>query len=491
MLVNRLRVRLMASYLVVLLVTLAVISVLVVLLLRARPVPVEPIVQRLVTIARTVERVGSGALGGRLLNPNRPELIARALDELSSRQTVRALLVGPEGVVIYDSLGVFEAGGVVDLQREGVLPPAPLSGSAEPLFQGRFTQGDGDVWLFVGQILPQPWNGAVLLLAAPRPQSSWGEVLNTFGASLLGPLIEAGLVGLGIAAALAWLTSRGLVRHLQRLRDAAHAVAAGDYRQRVPVQGPDEIRDVATAFNNMAAQVQATQAAQQDFLANVSHDLRTPLTSIQGFSQAIIDGASKDPAHHARIIHDEAGRLNRLVNELLDLARLSSGRLSMRHERVNLALIADNVAERLAIKAAEGGVRLVRDIQDAPDIAGDGDRLAQVLTNLLDNALKFTPSGGAVGVMVGPAAGGVQVTISDTGQGIPPEDLPRIFERFYQADKARGPRRGTGLGLAIAAEIVQAHGGRIRADSGGEGRGATFTLWFPALGASTVARRAR
>ena len=127
-------------------------------------------------------------------------------------------------------------------------------------------------------------------------------------------------------------------------------------------------------------------------------------------------------------------------------------------------------------------MQLVRDIQPAPEVTGDGDRLAQVLTNLIDNALKFTPRGGAVRVAVHPAQGGVLVEVTDTGQGIPAADLPRIFERFYQVDKARGPRRGTGLGLAITAEIVRAHGGRIQAASGGPGKGTTITVWLPAIG---------
>ncbi len=124
-----------------------------------------------------------------------------------------------------------------------------------------------------------------------------------------------------------------------------------------------------------------------------------------------------------------------------------------------------------------------------PDISGDGDRLAQIITNLIDNALAFTPEGGTVRVATRPADGGVELSVSDTGQGIPQEDLPRIFERFYQVDKSRGPRRGTGLGLAITTEIVQAHGGRISATSGGIGQGATFTVWFPALDMTTVIRR--
>ncbi len=485
MTVNRLHTRLIASYLAVLLVTLGVISLLLVLFLRGRPVASEPIYERLTAIVRAAEqRDGATAL----LLGARPERLAQLLNQLASRLSVRLLLSEADGTVLYDSLGVLEEGAQLELRLSGPPPGQQASPGAQALLYGDFRQG-GEQWLFVGQRIQTRLREVLFLASAPRPQSSWAEVLNLFGNSLLVPLVEAGLVGLAIAVGLAWLVNRDIVGALGRLRGAAQAIAAGHYGERVPVQGPDELRDVARAFNHMAEQVRATQAAQQDFLANVSHDLRTPLTSIQGFSQAIIDGTSQDPAHHARIIHDEAGRLNRMVGDLLDLARIAAGRLSMRQGRVNLAPIAQGVAERLSIRAQERGVHLVQDIQAVPDMAGDGDRLAQVLTNLLDNALQFTPEGGTVRLGLRPAGGGIELSVSDTGQGIPPEDLPRVFERFYQVDKARGPRRGTGLGLAITAEIVQAHGGRIRAESGGVGRGATFRAWFPALDMSTIVRR--
>ncbi len=490
---NRLRARLLLSYLVVLVVTLVVSGLLLVLILRGQPVAREPIVARLTTLARAAAQREIAA--GLLLNAL-PSRLAQALDRIASSANTRVIAASPEGAIIYDSLGTLGVGAAVDFRLSQSGPNGPAGpnspagqNSPDGLLEGSFVQ-DGQEWLIVGDHIQTRQADALLLFAAPRPESSWREVLRLFGTSVLLPLLEAGTVGLGVALLMAWITSQGILRGLFGLQKAAGEVAAGNYAERVPVSGPDEVRDVAQAFNHMAAQVQAAQVAQQDFLANVSHDLRTPLTSIQGFSQAIIDGASKDPAYHARIIFDEAGRLNRLVGELLDLARISSGRLSMHQGRVDVGAVAAAVAERLTIRAREAGIQLVRDIQPAPEVTGDGDRLAQVLTNLIDNALKFTPGGGAVRVAVGPGEGGVRIAVSDTGQGVPQEDLPRIFERFYQVDKARGPRRGTGLGLAITAEIVRAHGGRIRADSGGPGQGTTITVWLPAIGMSTVVRRA-
>ncbi len=257
----------------------------------------------------------------------------------------------------------------------------------------------------------------------------------------------------------------------------------------MPIAGPPEVRAVAEAFNDMSAQVQAANQAQQDFLANVSHDLKTPLTSIQGYSQAIIDGAAPDPVVAAKIIHEEAGRLNRMVVELTDLARLQAGRLSMRWSPVEIGQLTAAIAERLKIMARDKQIALQVDTHPMPEITGDGDRLAQVLTNLISNAIKYTPAGGHIWVSTRTANGGVQVIVRDDGVGIPADELPRVFERFYQVDKARGPQRGTGLGLAIAAEIVQAHGGKLTAASDGENRGSTFVLWLPSPQMSTVLRK--
>jgi signal transduction histidine kinase len=303
--------------------------------------------------------------------------------------------------------------------------------------------------------------------------------------------VQAAIVGLIIAIALAWFISRSIARPLQALASAAPAVAQGHFDQQVPVTGPPEVRAVAESFNRMSGEVRANQQAQRDFLANVSHDLKTPLTSIQGYSQAIIDGAAKDPAQAASIIYEEASRLNRMVIELTDLARIQAGRLSMQTTAIDMGQIVAAVAQRLSVVANKKGLRLDVQAEPMPEIAGDGDRLAQVMVNLISNAIKYTPSGGTVTVQTCLAEQGVEVIVQDTGIGIPTEDLPRIFERFYQVDKARGPKRGTGLGLAITAEIVHAHGGRISVSSAGEGKGSIFTVWFPSPQMSTVVRGRR
>jgi signal transduction histidine kinase len=243
----------------------------------------------------------------------------------------------------------------------------------------------------------------------------------------------------------------------------------------------------------MARQVRASRDAQRDFVANVSHELKTPLTSIQGYSQAILDGTAADPEtvrRSAAIIHDEAERMRRMVAELLDLARIETGQIVMRREPLDLRLLLENLVERFRLRADEAGVELTAQVEELPSVAGDGDRLAQVFANLLDNALKFTPQGGRVALAAKrltpsgvrrrgrawPLA--VEVAVSDSGPGIPPEDLPRVFERFYQVDKSRKHTGSVGLGLAITREIVEAHGGTIQAESI-EGLGTRFTVTLP------------
>jgi signal transduction histidine kinase len=298
-----------------------------------------------------------------------------------------------------------------------------------------------------------------------------------------------------IALALSVWIARSVAKPLRAIAEATGRVASGDYEHRVPVTGPTEAQIVGYAFNNMTAQVQFTQQAQQDFLANVTHDLRTPLTSIQGYSQAIIDGVAADPEktkHAATIIHDEAGRLNRLVNDLLDIAKIQAGRMQMTRQAVEIDQVLRTVGGSMAVKAQQKSVELHVQIPDLVRIAGDGDRLAQVFTNLVDNAVKHTDSGGQVWLIAKVDEGGVLVTVQDTGEGIPPEDLSRIFERFYQVDKSRNrpaQRDGAGLGLAITHEIVHAHGGRIWVESE-VGAGTRFSVWLPMMSGdrSTVIR---
>jgi two-component system sensor histidine kinase ResE len=243
----------------------------------------------------------------------------------------------------------------------------------------------------------------------------------------------------------------------------------------------------------MSEQVHSSRQSQRDFVANVSHELKTPITSIQGFAQAILDGTAKRGEalqQAARVIYDEAGRMHRLVIELLELARLDAGGGSLKRESVDLGILLAALARKLEPMAKAAGVTLRTDLADLPQLSGDGDRLVQVFTNLTENAIKHTPRDGAVSisaVLLDGATrqdGAALITVADTGPGIPPEEAGRVFERFYQLDKARaaGPDRGVGLGLPIARQIVEAHGGSLSLESE-LGQGSRFVVRLPLGGA--------
>ena len=490
-----LRWRLVVSYLLVLAVTLSAIALAIIFILRTRPAPPEPTYLRLASVAQSVDLTAIIREALPLLNPDDPfDALATQLQSIATERDVRVMLIDiTNKIVTYDSAEAYDSGQSIDIQASVYSLPTQLQRgifTRVDVLSGRFDDLSKETWLFVAlQQVRRGLTTNALVFADRQGHQSLQDAREDFGAGLLPLLCQAAASGIIIAVILAGVISRTIARPLQGVAQAAAGVAAGNFAERVPVTGPPEVRAVAEAFNDMSAQVQITQQAQQDFLANVSHDLKTPLTSIQGYSQAIVDGAAPDPVSAARIIHEEAGRLNRMVVELTDLARLQAGRLSMHWSPLDVGQLTGAIAERLAIMAKEKNIALSIDTRPLPEVTGDGDRLAQVLTNLISNAIKYTPPGGHVWVKTGLHDSGVQVIVKDDGIGIAPNELPRIFERFYQVDKARGPQRGTGLGLAITAEIIQAHGGTIEADSEGENKGATFTLWLPSPQMSTVLRK--
>jgi signal transduction histidine kinase len=318
-------------------------------------------------------------------------------------------------------------------------------------------------------------------LVVATPAASLSEVVE----DLMPRLLFSGLIGVAAALVLGFLLSQSVAAPLRNIARAARNVARGNYRQRVPATGPREVRDLAANFNRMTEEVQRSQQTLRDFLANISHELKTPLTSIRGFSGAMLDGTIDDPAgvqRSVRVINDEAGRVLRLVEELLDLSRIESGQVSMQLEPLDMNELFAHVEEVFALRGEDAGVRLEAEAQNAEPAQGDFDRLEQVLNNLLDNALRHTPEGGLVRLASRDLQPGVvQVTVSDTGSGIAPEDLPHLFDRFYRASNSRDGhegRKGHGLGLAIAREIVRAHGGEIWATSE-PGRGTTFVFTLP------------
>jgi two-component system, OmpR family, sensor kinase len=291
-------------------------------------------------------------------------------------------------------------------------------------------------------------------------------------------LAWAALLAAALSLALGIVISRLLTAPLGRLTQAAQAVAAGDLSQCVEVRSRDEIGELSGAFNGMTASLAAAETLRRNLMADVAHELRTPLTVVQGNLQAILDGVYPLEMAQVLTLYDETRLLTRLVDDLHDLALADAGQLRLERAPVDLAALARAAVDQFTPAAEAAGVDLELAAADSgPEVEGDAGRLAQVLRNLLSNALRHTPRGGRVAVGVERAGGWARLQVADTGSGIAPEDVPHVFDRFYRGDRSRG-RGGAGLGLAIARQLVAAHGGRIEVASP-PGAGATFTVTLP------------
>ena len=293
-------------------------------------------------------------------------------------------------------------------------------------------------------------------------------------------LLVGGFTGLILAVVLATLLVAGITRPLRRLTDAARRIASGDFSQRVAVTSPSEAAELASSFNRMAETLERDQETRRRLLADIVHELRTPLSVIQGTAQGFLDGVIAADAAHAGIIRDEASLLNKLITDLRDIALAESGELRLEKRPANLAALARQAARTVQPRATEKGVELEVVAPDGLPLAlVDSDRTLQIVGNLLENALRHTPAGGRVTMgLSGPQDGLLALQVADTGEGIPPDHLPHVFERFYRADPAR-PAGGTGLGLAIVKQLTEAQGGSVRVESS-SGRGSVFTVTFPA-----------
>ncbi len=306
-------------------------------------------------------------------------------------------------------------------------------------------------------------------------------------------LVSLGLAGAGgalLALVLSYALARRLTRPIAELADATTRLAAGQPDVRVPVASADELGALARSFNDMSGELSRARESQRQFLESVTHELKTPLTSIRGYAEAIEEEAVT-AAEGARVIEAEAGRLERLVLDLLDLARLGKAGFGVAQVPIDLGSIARQVVERHRPQAVEMSVELTGRGGSSPAWAlGDADRVLQATSNLVENALRLTPPGGSVTVRADPA----RISVRDTGPGLAAEDLPHAFERFYLHRRYRSERPvGSGLGLAIVQELVTSMGGSVEARRPQDG-GAEFVMRLPAAdppGPATPERSAR
>jgi len=371
------------------------------------------------------------------------------------RAGMLTLLADGQGFVVYDSQGQ-RTGETLNRSEQNLAIPIQVEGRT------------------VGFLLAIPPSGMQL---QPQEQSFLDQVNRA--------LLLAGALAGGLGILLGLGLSRGLTAPLARLTAAARRIAGGDLSQRVPETGSAEMAALGQAFNQMAADLEKVEELRRNMVADVAHELRTPLSVLQGNLRAILDGVY--PLEQAEIaaLYDETRLLSRLVDDLHELAQAEAGQLHLDLRPTDLVEVVQTTVANFAVAAEAKGVKLTTDWVDETanlPVLADPDRLAQIMRNLLSNALRHTPEGGQIAVSAtynghcefnGPA---VRIVVADTGEGIPPDDLPHVFDRFWRADRSRARETaGSGLGLAIAKHLVQAHGGEMGVESE-VGRGSRF--WF-------------
>jgi len=307
------------------------------------------------------------------------------------------------------------------------------------------------------------------------------ELYTTFQASFNEALAWAVLAAVSFALVVSVLFSRGVNAPVRAMMSASQRIAEGHYHERVQVCGADELGQLAGRFNAMAGKLEQIETMRRQLIGDVTHELRTPLTAIKGSMEGLMDGVLPASDETFGQIYQEADRMGRLVDDLQELSRVEADTFKLDLRLVALAELVDAAMARLGRQYEEKGVALTSSLPpDLPLVQADADRVGQVLLNLIGNALQYTPEEGEVRVSATRHGDEVEVSVTDTGVGIPAEHLPHIFDRFYRVDRSRCRRAGggSGIGLTIAKRLVEAHGGRIWAESEGEGKGSklTFTL---------------
>lgn len=277
------------------------------------------------------------------------------------------------------------------------------------------------------------------------------------------------------------MTNR-LIKPLKEMESISQKMSQGDFSKRIQVDQSDEVGNLAASFNILASSLETVDQKRREFLQNVSHELRTPLSYMKGYAEAILDGVAGDKKaveRYVSIIHNETDRMQRLVHDLLDLAQLEDDSYPMRDEPLPIAQLITDVADRFDLAASQKEIQLVQNLDDDLIVNGDSDRLEQVVSNLLDNAIRYTPNGKSIAVTLKREGASAVLMIHDSGPGIPKEDLPKVVERFYRVDRARTRKEGgTGLGLAIVYQIVKKHQGLLNIESA-EGSGTTVVVKLP------------
>jgi signal transduction histidine kinase len=470
-----LRSRVIATYLVVVVISLLLVSFVFVFFRRKDIQDYESssLLQEVTVLASEI-----GRLGGLLPATTAPQSSATvaktaALKSFLAREArviqARLFLLADDGSVIAETGGT-------SLNPTAAIPPQFYSTEGTRAGE-RYFPRLGETILFASAPTHLGNQSPVFLLGV--------EPLEQFRAatlSLIWYVLIAGLIALLISMSLALYLSGTISRPVGAVAEAARGMATGDYRQRVEPRGPAESVELANEFNLMAERVQTAYELQRDFTANVSHELRTPLTSIEGFSQALLDGTSQGETERLRsiqIINEESTRLVRVLRDLLMLSQIDSGEVKPEMRYVDLVDLLRKLENLYAGRSQDSRVTLKVDTPPFGLTAyTDRDRLERVLTNLLDNAMKYTGEGGTVVLSAATELDAVHISVADNGPGIEEDLVPRIFDRFYRVRSRSRSSTGAGLGLAICKELVESLGGRIWVSSV-RGQGTTFTVSLP------------
>lgn len=313
------------------------------------------------------------------------------------------------------------------------------------------------------------------------------ELFSNYQAAVSEALSLAAVAALIAAVLASFLISRQVVSPVQRMMTMSHRIAEGEYDERLKVSGNlqsnqlDELNQLGLSFNQMADKLEKTEAMRRRLIGDVTHELRTPLAAIIGYTEGLMDGVLPGTPEIYQQVHSEADRLQRLVNDLQELSRVEAGAYQLTLESVSPVDLIETVANHLRRQFEEQGIHLETKLDaELPNVSADKDRILQVLTNLVGNALQYTPTGGSVVLTAAKEKAEIVINITDTGIGISPDHLPFIFDRFYRTDRSRARvSGGSGIGLTIAQALVKAHHGRIWAESAGEGKGSAFHFSLP------------
>lgn len=306
----------------------------------------------------------------------------------------------------------------------------------------------------------------------------YGQALRaSFAAAITNSLVVGTLSGALVAAVAGALLARRLLHPLARVGTAVGEIARGNYTHQVPVPRETELASLVTDVNALGAELQATEERRLQLLSEVAHEMRTPLTIIDGYVEAMIDGVLPAEPEQLGQVSSEVRRLRRLSDDLSALSRAEEGRLTLTLGPVDLDSLASGVVQRLRAQAEDAGITLTS-VPGAGTVQADADRSVQVLTNLVGNAIRATPAGGSITVTGSRTTSGATVRVADTGQGLAPTDVERVFERFYRVPSAAPSSDGSGIGLTVSRAYMQAQGGDLTAESAGLGDGATFTATF-------------